>query len=65
MTEPDDIVAMLYEIGGRRDTHDSRPIRRSELDGAGDTDGVIDEQRARQAYRSRIRARASQRGGAR
>jgi hypothetical protein len=70
MTDPDEIVAMLYQIGGRRAANTSRPLRRHELDPA-DTDTADpaeDTQAgARDAYPSRTAARAHRRwrGGGR
>ncbi len=66
MTEPEDeLVAWLYEIGGRRGSDSARmerPVYASELldpiEGA-----PVPDAAARAAYRARVAARASRRRG--
>lgn len=58
-----DLVAMLYEIGGRRDTNSSRLVRRSDLDQPEAIGEPVPYEVARSAYRTRVAAR-SRRGGA-
>jgi hypothetical protein len=66
-TDPDDIVAMLYEVGGRRDSNSSRLVRRNDLDdpydGTGADGGPVSEASARSAYLARKEARTARRGG--
>lgn len=67
MSDSDEIIAMLYEVGGRRESNSSRLARRTDLDdsdpGTGEDSGPIPEAIARAAYEARKAARAARRGG--
>ena len=64
VTDPndDDVVAVLYEIGGRRESpNTSRLLYREEFEQlTGDHDGPVSQETARARYRARI----ARRGGA-
>src|SRR5262245_3808406 len=54
-----DVVALLYEIGGRRGSTGDRRVREVHQSELHPPDGVVSEAQARAAYRARLHRRSA------